>query len=140
MENNLNDIMQPLIGGVLIGLSSTIMLGLLGRVTGISGILSSTLSPPNKEHWWRYSFLIGLILGGVLIYCFWPEMFIYDFEFPILKVVIAGLFVGFGTSLGSGCTSGHGVCGLARFSKRSLTATLTFMLFGIITVYLVGNL
>lgn len=133
MEN----ILYPLLGGLLIGFSSSTMLGGLGRITGISGILSGTLGRPSKEHLWRYKFLLGLILGGLLMKMVKPELFQYEFNNSPMKIIIAGLLVGFGTSLGNGCTSGHGVCGLARMAKRSFVATITFMGFGIITVAIV---
>jgi uncharacterized membrane protein YedE/YeeE len=134
MEN----IVYPLLGGILIGLSSSFMLGGLGRITGISGILAATLKKPKKEEQWRYLFLIGLIGGGFLIKLVRPELFNYSLDFSLFDAVFAGLLVGFGTRLGSGCTSGHGVCGLARFSKRSIVATLVFMFFGMATVALKG--
>lgn len=132
MEN----IFYPLLGGVLIGVSTSMMMGGLGRITGISGILRSTLQKPQKDLFWRYKFLAGLIIGGALTKIAAPGFFEYEFSEPLIKVLIAGLLVGFGTSLGSGCTSGHGVCGLARVSKRSMIATITFILFGMITVTL----
>ena len=136
MEN----VLYPLLGGILIGLSSTTMLGGLGRITGISGILGSSLSRFNLENIWRYNFLTGLILGGFFMQMLFPEMFNYEVKGSVYKIVIAGLLVGFGTRLGSGCTSGHGVCGLARLAKRSIYATLTFILAGIVTVYIQGVL
>lgn len=140
MEFNLNSIWPPLLGGALIGLSATIMFGMLGRITGISGIVSSVLSKPQKEHNWRYAFILGLIFGGCLLRLISPDLFNYSLDSSLPKIIIAGLLVGFGTSLGSGCTSGHGVCGLPRFSGRSLTATLTFMGTGIIVVLLLRSL
>jgi hypothetical protein len=132
--------LYPLIGGALIGLSSTILLATLGRITGISGIIGSSLSRPNKEHIWRYTFLGGLLLGGFIIKLYNPSLFQYNLNFSTLEVVLAGLLVGFGTRLGSGCTSGHGVCGIARLAKRSLIATITFILVGMITVAIKGAL
>jgi uncharacterized membrane protein YedE/YeeE len=136
----LETILYPLIGGALIGLSSTTMLGGIGRITGISGIMGGTLSKPQKEELWRYTFLVGLVLGGAIMLFVSPESFNYKFEFKALHYVIAGILVGYGTRLGSGCTSGHGVCGMARMAKRSFVATITFMLFGIITVAIKGVL
>jgi uncharacterized membrane protein YedE/YeeE len=133
-------ILYPLLGGVLIGLSSTIMLAALGRITGISGIISQTLSKPNKEHFWRYAFLGGLLLGGLSLKLYNPSLFHYNLNFNVLEVVLAGLLVGFGTRLGRGCTSGHGVCGMARLAKRSFIATITFILVGMITVFIKGVL
>lgn len=133
-------IIYPLLGGILIGLSSSFMLGGLGRITGISGIVAMSMSKPTKENNWRYAFLAGLLLGGFAIFRIRPDLFNYSLDYPWVQVIVAGLFVGYGTRLGSGCTSGHGVCGLARFSKRSLIATILFMSFGMITVALKGVL
>jgi uncharacterized protein len=130
----------PLLGGVLIGLSATIMLFYLGKIAGISGILGSLISRPSKDDFWKISFLGGLLLGGAFLKVFYPELFNYNLNFEPIKVVMAGLLVGFGTRLGSGCTSGHGVCGLPRLSKRSLVATLTFILAGVVTVLIKGVL
>lgn len=134
----LEQIIYPLIGGVLIGVSSSTMLGGLGRITGISGIVGSSLSIPKKEEFWRLAFLAGLVLGGFLFARLKPEFFTYQFELSRLHYISAGLLVGYGTRLGSGCTSGHGVCGMARLAKRSITATITFILFGMITVAVKG--
>jgi len=130
----------PLFGGVLIGLSSTILLFGLGRIAGISGIVSSCLERPSRENVWRYSFIIGLLLGGMALQFLLPEVFDYSLQDKTLKLIFAGLLVGFGTRLGSGCTSGHGVCGLPRLSRRSVAATATFMFFGVLTVFIEGVL
>ncbi len=134
MEN----IFNPLIGGVLIGISSTVLLGGIGRISGISGILASVISKPSKESFWKYNFLLGLLLGGIFSYKLHPELFNYDVSNNLVKVVVAGLLVGFGTRLGNGCTSGHGVCGLPRIAKRSIVATMTFIFVGILTVSIEG--
>ncbi len=136
MENVLN----PLIGGLLIGLSSSLLLGGIGRIAGISGILGSSLAKFHVDNLWKYYFLFGLILGGFFMYVVYPQMFHYKISFSESKLIIAGLLVGYGTRLGSGCTSGHGVCGVARMAKRSFVATLTFILFGILTVAVQGAL
>jgi hypothetical protein len=123
-----------LIGGLLIGLASVLLLLANGRIAGISGIFGGLLPPRRGDLGWRALFVSGLILGGIA----WP--FVsgnpMPFQMPVgLKtVVIAGFFVGFGTRLGGGCTSGHGVCGIARQSRRSVVATLVFMATAIITV------
>ena len=132
----MNEITNPLMGGVLIGLASTLMLAGLGRITGISGIVAWTLSfsKPAASELWRYSFLLGLLLGGAFMYRTFPHYFAFEIESTYPRLIIAGLLVGYGTRLGSGCTSGHGVCGLGRMSRRSLVATLTFISFGMITV------
>ncbi|MFZ9001966.1 MAG: YeeE/YedE family protein [Bacteriovoracaceae bacterium] len=126
----------PLIGGILIGLSSSTMLAGIGRITGISGIFSGVLRAPKKENIWQLTFILGLLAGGVLMILMRPELFNYGGGFNKTQAVIAGLLVGFGTRLGSGCTSGHGVCGLPRLSERSLVATLVFIGCGVITVFI----
>lgn len=124
-----------LIGGVLIGVSASAMLGGLGKIAGISGIFMGAFTRPDAQNSWRYAFLAGLLGGGAVFLALNPELLTYDLAgFSAAQAVIAGLLVGFGTRLGSGCTSGHGVCGLARLSKRSFVATTTFMAFGILTV------
>ncbi|PIK16417.1 YeeE/YedE family protein [Halobacteriovorax sp. JY17] len=134
MEN----ILYPLGGGILIGISSTILLAGIGRISGISGILSSVISRPAKEHFWKYNFLLGLLIGGGMTYVSSPQLFNYSVNDNLIKVIIAGLLVGFGTRLGNGCTSGHGVCGMSRMAKRSIIATITFILVGMITVTIEG--
>ncbi len=121
-------------GGLLIGLAAVLLIHFCGRIAGISGILSGLLSKPEG---WRIAFLAGLI-GSPLLYSLFftlPEINVQT-SWPM--IIVAGLLVGVGTRLGSGCTSGHGVCGLSRFSKRSLVATLTFMVTGIVTATVVG--
>lgn len=134
MEGFLN----PLIGGILIGFSSTMMLWGLGRITGISGIYATIFNKDIAENYWKVFFIIGLIVGGIVMKVSMPELFNYEFPDKPVLVVIAGLLVGYGTRLGSGCTSGHGVCGMPRLSTRSILATATFMTTGIITVLIMG--
>ena len=135
---NLGAIYFPLFGGVLIGLAVTIMLLFNGRVTGISGILALSLSKPTSEGLWRWMFLFGMILGGFLLSSINRDFFLNSTGQGLYLVIVAGTLVGYGTVLGSGCTSGHGICGLSRFSVRSFVATLTFMLFGFLAVQLLG--
>lgn len=128
-----------LAGGALIGLSAAILHLGLGRVAGISGILNGVfLTGPEQRH--RLCFIIGLMAGAALLY--WgfgqPPAVTIQASWPWL--ILAGLLVGYGTRLGSGCTSGHGVCGLARGSKRSLVATGTFFGVALITVYAVRHI
>lgn len=126
---------QALIGGILIGLSASTMLGGLGKITGISGIFMGVFTRVTREESWRFGFLGGLLFGGLALLAIRPELLQYDMsQFSYWHAIAAGLLVGFGTRLGSGCTSGHGVCGLSRLSKRSFIATITFIGFGIITV------
>ena len=122
-----------LLGGVLIGLSAAWLLMSHGRIAGISGILGGLLEEGNASSSWRLLFLIGLLGGGALLATQAPEYIVAPEGRSSAAIVIAGLLVGYGTRMGSGCTSGHGVCGLARFSKRSLVATMTFMATGFAT-------
>jgi hypothetical protein len=127
-------------GGVLIGLAAVLLLAVNGRVAGVSGILGGLItSRSGAERSWRLLFVTGLIAGAALYRLFYGPLPIQiQSTAPVL--LAAGALVGWGTRLGSGCTSGHGVCGLARLSPRSLLATVTFMLFGVLTVYLVKHL
>jgi uncharacterized membrane protein YedE/YeeE len=124
-----------LVGGLLIGLSAALLLFFNGRIAGISGIVGGLLARPRSgDYAWRIAFVAGLIAAPVLYQRIaqLPESRI-DADWGTL--ILAGLLVGFGTRLGSGCTSGHGVCGLSRLSPRSLVATLTFMAAGFLTVF-----
>ncbi len=123
-----------LFGGLLIGTSVWLMLAGLGRVTGISGIAATALTAP-KESLWRYAFLVGLIGGGLLFVRWFGVVSAGVATTPWL--IVGGFLVGFGTVLGGGCTSGHGVCGLGRRSPRSLIATLTFMAAGMVAVAII---
>lgn len=125
-----------LIGGIVIGISVTMMLLFKGRVTGISSIIYGIMAPMEKEWYWRVSFVAGLIAGGFLLKVFYPSTFVIETDRQSVHLIIAGLLVGYGTLLGNGCTSGHGVCGISRLSVRSITATLVFILFGILATYL----
>lgn len=127
------------VGGILIGLSASLMLILHGRITGISGILGQVLNTgdPKGEGSWGLWFLAGLIAGGVPFALWLPSHFEIGIERSTLALVVAGLLVGFGTRLGSGCTSGHGVCGISRLSPRSLAATAVFIATGALTVFAV---
>jgi len=126
--------MLSLLGGMLIGLSAVLLMLFNGRIAGISGIVKSALF--DKERLWRWCFLIGLIFGGFAAYQITDFQFKFRQNYPIILIVIGGLFVGVGTSLGSGCTSGHGVCGMARLSKRSIVATMIYLSVGIISAIL----
>lgn len=120
------------IGGVLIGLAVAILLVFNGRIAGISGILGGLLKPIKGDTAWKVVFVIGLMISPAIFiwFAYTPEVNIAT-STPIL--IVAGLFVGFGTRLGSGCTSGHGICGMARFSHRSIVAVLIFMIVAFVT-------
>jgi uncharacterized membrane protein YedE/YeeE len=133
-------ILQALLGGVLIGAAASGLLLVNGRLAGISSIAGGLVSPPDAETPWRLSFFLGLLAGGALLLLAYPAAFPVGTPHPLGQIALAGLLVGLGTSLASGCTSGHGVCGLSRRSPRSLAATLTFMATGAATVFLVTHL
>ncbi|WP_114239568.1 YeeE/YedE family protein [Dyella sp. C9] len=125
------------LGGVLVGLSAVLLMAMLGRIAGISGIASGVLAESDRA--WRIAFVAGLLAAPLLLFAVRGDSGIGT---PVVRwpwMAVAGLLVGLGTRLGSGCTSGHGVCGIARLSPRSLVATVVFVLFGMCTVYLVRH-
>ena len=126
-----------LLGGGLIGLAASAMLLTNGRIAGISGVYGGLLKPVAGDIGWRASFIGGLVAAGALLAVFAPDAVQASADRSLLATAVAGLVVGFGVRMGNGCTSGHGVCGLSRFSRRSLVATLTFMATGITTASLV---
>jgi uncharacterized membrane protein YedE/YeeE len=129
-----------LIGGLLIGLAASLFLLVNGRIAGISGILAGLITSKFTSEWfWRAAFVIGLGCGAA-IYAWLRGALPLQHQAGNALLGLAGLLVGFGTRLGSGCTSGHGICGLARRSPRSLAATATFIACGILTVYLTRRL
>jgi len=130
-----------LIGGVVLGIASAALILLNGRVLGISGILGGLLAPRRGDINWRVFFLAGLILAPVTLSWLIPGVVAAPrIEASNLAIVAAGLLVGLGTRYGSGCTSGHGVCGLSRLSPRSLVATMAFMASAFVTVYVIRHL
>lgn len=124
-------------GGALLGLSATVLLWLHGRIAGITGIVSGAVDPETRprERIWRLAFLAGLLAAAAGLALVVPDRFELGIERSPVVLVAAGILVGIGTRLGSGCTSGHGVCGISRGSMRSLAATGTFMLTGFVTVF-----
>lgn len=131
------DFVNALIGGILIGLAASGMMWANGRIMGISGILGGLLTPKTKDTLWRALFLFGIITGSFFIPKLGFSMMETSFDRGFLAAALGGLLVGVGTTLGNGCTSGHGVCGISRLSPRSLVATVVFMTFGIISVRLI---
>ena len=125
-----------LAGGLLVGLAAAVLVLFAGRIAGISGIVGGLLHPKPGDLGWRIAFVAGLLAGGTALASLRPEAFGPPLAQPTAVFVLAGLLVGAGTRLGSGCTSGHGVCGLGRGSVRSLVATATFMLSGAAVVFL----
>lgn len=120
-------------GGALIGLSASLLLALNGHVAGVSGIIATFLRPAGRELQWRSAFMAGLLAGGVALMMIRPEVIQAVQGRSLFELIGAGLIVGFGVRMGNGCTSGHGVCGVSRFSKRSLVATLSFLTTGFVT-------
>ncbi len=129
-----------LIGGILIGLSASAILLFNGKIAGISGIVGGLLSPAKNDMLWRAAFVAGLVTGGLVLKLLSPQAF----EIGVVRsegaFVLAGLLVGFGSRLGNGCTSGHGVCGVSRRSVRSIVATVTFIAAGAAAAYAVNHL
>jgi uncharacterized membrane protein YedE/YeeE len=127
-------------GGVLIGVAATLLMLFLGRVMGATGILAGVVSPSSKQDFsWRAAVLAGMVSGPVLIFFLTGQM--PEVQVPVSTgmLLVGGLIVGVGVTLGSGCTSGHGVCGMARLSPRSFVATMTFMIVTLVTVYIVRH-
>ncbi|MBE9224366.1 YeeE/YedE family protein [Phormidium sp. LEGE 05292] len=130
--------LTALFGGVLIGSSATLLLAFNGRIAGISGMINGAITFSKQENW-RWIFILGMLLGGIFYeYVLAPQPTPKS-TFAPLAMIIGGLLVGFGTRMGSGCTSGHGVCGLGRLSIRSLVAVLTFLTTAIVTVFIVRH-
>lgn len=130
---------SSLIGGLLIGLAAAVLILANGRIAGISGIVGGLLNPSPGDMRWRIAFISGLIAAPIL-YSLFTALPQSGIDTNWLLLIVAGLLVGFGSRYGSGCTSGHGVCGISRLSPRSIVATLTFMGFGFATVYVVRHL
>jgi hypothetical protein len=130
-----SDLLAALAGGLTIGVASSFMLIFSGRIAGISGIVGGLIPPTSGDSDWRFTFLLGLLIGGVALRLVYPAAFPTEISTSTLGLVAAGLLVGFGTRLGNGCTSGHGVCGIGRTSRRSLVATMVFLTTGMITVF-----
>ncbi|CNJ97614.1 YeeE/YedE family protein [Yersinia intermedia] len=130
---------SALAGGAILGVAVTFLLLATGRIAGISGILGGLLPPKAGDSDWRLAFIIGLVTSP-LVYSLFTALPAIQIDAGLPTLILAGLLVGIGTRYGAGCTSGHGVCGLARFSPRSLVATLSFMFTGFITVGLVRHL
>lgn len=141
--------LAPLLGGLLIGLATSSLLVFNGRVAGISGIVGGLLHPTKGDTSWRLAFLGGMLVGGLVLSQLMPQAFAAISQagsaansstgavnLSLGTAILGGALVGFGTRLGSGCTSGHGVCGVGRLSPRSIVATLTFISSGAVAVYL----
>lgn len=135
----MTDYITPLIGGLLIGATAVAMLYLLGRIAGVAGIVWGAVSA-QPDNAWRWTFLVGLVAGPALYHLAAGVPIPAASALPWWQALAGGLLVGIGVKLGSGCTSGHGVCGIGRRSPRSLVATVVFMATGILTVYILRHL
>ena len=131
---------SALIGGLMIGASAALFLVLNGRVAGISGILGGLLAPGRGEVGWRLAFLAGMFVAPLVYVAFGGALPPVELSASLPLLIVAGLIVGFGTRLGAGCTSGHGVCGIGRGSPRSLVATGVFMATAVATVFVTRHL
>jgi uncharacterized membrane protein YedE/YeeE len=131
----MNGVAIALAGGVLIGLSAVLLMLTLGRIAGVAGIIGGLFSAGSGDAGWRLAFVGGLIAGPFAATLFGAPLPQIGIDASVPVVLVAGLLVGFGARLGNGCTSGHGICGLARLSPRSLAATLTFMTVGATAVF-----
>ena len=136
---NSQAIIMAAIGGGLIGLAAATLLLLNGRIAGISGIFAGLLSPAAGQTAWRVAVVAGLIAGGAALLVIYPASYPSEITGSPWLMVAGGLAVGFGTRLGSGCTSGHGICGVARLSRRSFAATGTFIATGAVTVWIMRH-
>ena len=132
--------LEGLLGGALIGVAAALLLWTDGKVAGISGILARALVPVRGDFAWRLAFLAGLPLGATLVVRATHDVHGFAITASWPTLIAGGLLVGFGTALGNGCTSGHGVCGIARGSRRSIAATVTFMTTAIVATYVLRHL
>jgi uncharacterized membrane protein YedE/YeeE len=130
---------SALFGGLLIGVGLTLLLLVNRRPTGVSGVLGGVVVPARGDTGWRIAFLLGLCAGGLVLEAARPGALTFDVSRSLPALVIAGLLVGYGTRLANGCTSGHGVCGIARLSSRSILATAIFVSTGALTLYVVNH-
>jgi uncharacterized membrane protein YedE/YeeE len=131
-----------LTGGIILGLASAVFILVNGRILGISGIMGGLMPPKVGDTFWRIAFLLGMFSAPTVFHAVVPAEYIHAqrIDATDMMVVVAGLLVGIGTRYASGCTSGHGVCGLSRLSPRSLVATISFMLAGFVVVYVMRHL
>lgn len=137
--NSLSHNLPALLGGVLIGLGSLLALLATGKIPGISGVFSRILRPRGGDTAWRVIFLLGLVAGAFAAFHAIGSAAVFRPQGSVLSIAIAGVLVGFGTRLGGGCTSGHGVCGIGMGSKPAFVATLVFIAAGVATVWVVNH-
>ncbi|MBX2840117.1 MAG: YeeE/YedE family protein [Gammaproteobacteria bacterium] len=135
----MHDYLLALIGGTMIGAAAVLLMASHGRIMGVSGIISRLMPPVANDWHWRIAFVIGVIVAPLIALLINGKLPSIQITHSPVVLAIGGLLVGTGTVIGNGCTSGHGVCGLSRFSVRSLVATMIFMLAAVITVYIVRH-
>lgn len=135
-----NDYIMAGAGGALIGVSAVLLLWLNGRIAGISGIVNGVFTRQSSEAGWRIAFVVGLFAGALIYQLLTGATLIDRDNYPLGLTIVAGLLVGFGTRLGSGCTSGHGICGIGRLSVRSLAATALFVAIGMLVATTLSRL
>ena len=128
-----------LVGGILIGCAAALLLWLNGQIAGVSGVIGGLVRPRGEDAAWRALFATGLVVGVLIYRLAGGPVQAIDITGSVPVLVAGGLLVGFGTQMGNGCTSGHGVCGIARFSIRSITATVTFIAAAVATVFIVRH-
>lgn len=132
--------LMSLAGGIIIGCAALVLLVSIQRIAGISGIIGGLFPVIRQDLTWRLFFVAGLLLGGFVLAAVYPNSLAINLTYSTPALVVAGLLVGFGSRLGNGCTSGHGICGLGRLSSRSMIAVVTFMATGIISAVMVGQI
>lgn len=136
----MSEFITPFYGGVLIGAAALLMLLANGRILGVSGIVGGILNSSTRNQSWRFYFVVGLLAGGVLESFGNPSVFAFTISRSWVAIVVAGLLVGYGARLGNGCTSGHGICGVSRLSRRSTLATILFIATGAAVVFVINHL
>jgi len=134
----MNEFILALMGGAMIGLAAVFLMATQGAIMGASGIISRSLTRPSPESLWRIYFLLGMLVAPLLVSAFSDSAIEMQITDNTLLLIVAGLLVGIGTVFGNGCTSGHGICGISRFSNRSIIATCVFMITAILTVILIN--
>ena len=132
--------LMSLAGGIIIGCAALLLLVSIQRIAGISGIIGGLFPVIRQDLTWRLFFVAGLLLGGFVLAAVYPNSLAINLTYSTPALVVAGLLVGFGSRLGNGCTSGHGICGLGRLSSRSMIAVVTFMVTGSISAVMVGQI
>ena len=132
--------LSAITGGALIGISVTLLLLFNGRIGGVSGIMNGVICAPKSDRIWRMIFLAGLVLGAFIFQLPMPDFNVPRQNYSFLLLGLGGFLIGFGTRMSGGCTSGHGICGIATLSIRSVIATLTFMASGMMTVYIIRHI